>query len=58
MIEANDLSTRIEVDGGVKLNNIKAVSDAGADTFVIGSDFFGADDYAARATAFREALVG
>jgi len=52
------LSTHIQVDGGVKLSNIKALSDAGADTFVIGSDFFSAKDYAERAAAFRKQLAG
>ena len=36
---------RLEVDGGINLNNIKAVSDAGADTFVMGSAIFNSDDY-------------
>jgi len=36
---------RLEVDGGINLNNIKAISDAGADTFVMGSAIFNSDDY-------------
>ncbi|RAP27614.1 ribulose-phosphate 3-epimerase [Candidatus Marinamargulisbacteria bacterium SCGC AG-343-D04] len=39
------LETRLEVDGGINLNTIKSVSDAGADTFVMGSAIFHADDY-------------
>ncbi|MGQ0792971.1 MAG: ribulose-phosphate 3-epimerase [Deltaproteobacteria bacterium] len=35
----------IEVDGGIKLDNIRAVADAGADVIVSGSGIFGADDY-------------
>ena len=40
-----DKQVRLEVDGGINLNNIKAVSDAGADTFVMGSAIFNSDDY-------------
>ena len=39
------LSTRLEVDGGINLKTIKSVSDAGADTFVMGSAIFHAPDY-------------
>ncbi|PCK09789.1 MAG: ribulose-phosphate 3-epimerase [Alteromonadaceae bacterium] len=45
MINGRALSTRLEVDGGVGLANIKAIADAGADTFVAGSAIFGADNY-------------
>ncbi len=43
----DDLSpeTRLEVDGGIKGENIRQVAEAGADTFVAGSAVFGADDY-------------
>ncbi|HEY7771800.1 MAG TPA: ribulose-phosphate 3-epimerase [Marinagarivorans sp.] len=44
-IDAQGLSARLEVDGGVKLNNIADIAKAGADTFVAGSAIFGADDY-------------
>jgi len=36
---------RLEVDGGINLDNIKEVSNAGADTFVMGSAIFGSNDY-------------
>lgn len=45
MIDSRELSTRLEVDGGIGLANIKAIADAGADTFVAGSAIFGADNY-------------
>lgn len=44
----NGLSFRIEVDGGVGLDNIRDIAQAGADTIVAGSSVFGADDIAAR----------
>lgn len=47
MIDRLGLDTRIEVDGGIKVDNIRAVAEAGADTFVAGSAIFGAEDYSA-----------
>ncbi len=44
-IDAAELPIRLEVDGGVKTDNIRRVAEAGADTFVAGSAIFGADDY-------------
>ena len=46
---------RLEVDGGVKLENIGAIAAAGADTFVAGSAVFGSDDYAGTIAAMRAA---
>ena len=46
----------LEVDGGVKVDNIAAVARAGADTFVAGSAIFGSRDYAATIAAMRAAL--
>jgi len=46
----------LEVDGGVKVDNIATVARAGADTFVAGSAIFGSRDYAATIAAMREAL--
>ncbi|NTI15513.1 ribulose-phosphate 3-epimerase [Agrobacterium rhizogenes] len=57
LFEADRLSTHIQVDGGVKLSNIRTIADAGADTFVVGSDFFSADDYAERVAQFRAQLA-
>ena len=47
---------RLEVDGGVKVENIRRVADAGADTFVAGSAIFGKPDYEAAIGAMRRAL--
>ncbi len=54
-VEARGLTTRIEVDGGVKANNIASIRAAGADTFVAGSAVFRADDYTQAIGALREA---
>jgi ribulose-phosphate 3-epimerase len=47
----------LEVDGGVKTDNIAEIAKAGADTFVAGSAIFGAKDYKATITAMRMALA-
>lgn len=49
---------RLQVDGGIKIDNIGAVAQAGADTFVAGSAVFGTADYAATIAAMRSALDG
>ena len=48
---------RLEVDGGIKVNNIGAVAAAGADTFVAGSAIFGAKDYQATIAAMRAEIA-
>ena len=48
---------RLEVDGGVKVDNIGAIARAGADTFVAGSAIFGAKDYGATIAAMRAAVT-
>jgi ribulose-phosphate 3-epimerase len=48
---------RVEVDGGIKVDNIAAVAQAGADTFVSGSAIFGSEDYGATIRAMRLALA-
>ena len=45
-IDAIDRPVRLEIDGGVKIDNIQAIARAGADTFVAGSAVFGSKDYA------------
>jgi len=45
LIELTDREIWLEVDGGIKPDNITSVAEAGADTFVAGSAIFGADDY-------------
>jgi ribulose-phosphate 3-epimerase len=57
LIDASGKSIRLEVDGGVKLDNIAEVARAGADTFVAGSAIFGAKDYKATISAMRAALA-
>jgi ribulose-phosphate 3-epimerase len=48
---------RLEVDGGIKVDNVRRVADAGADTFVAGSAIFGKPDYKAVVAAMRTALA-
>jgi ribulose-phosphate 3-epimerase len=48
---------RIEVDGGIKADNIAAVARAGADTFVAGSAIFNSPDYAGTIAAMRRAIA-
>lgn len=56
MIDARGLDTRLEVDGGVKIDNIAEIRASGADTFVAGSAIFGSSDYVATLKAMRAAL--
>ena len=56
-IRASGRDIRLEVDGGIKPDNIRRVADAGADTFVAGSAIFGQPDYAAVVRAMRQALA-
>ena len=53
IIDASGLEVRLEIDGGVKVDNIGEIAAAGADTFVAGSAIFGSDDYASTITAMR-----
>ncbi|MDP2741843.1 MAG: ribulose-phosphate 3-epimerase [Hydrogenophaga sp.] len=55
-IEASGRDIRLEVDGGIKVDNIRRVADAGADTFVAGSAIFGKPDYKAVIDSMRRAL--
>jgi ribulose-phosphate 3-epimerase len=48
---------RLEIDGGVKAENIGDIARAGADTFVAGSAIFGSSDYAATIRAMRERIA-
>ena len=56
-IEACGKDIRLEVDGGIKGDNIRRVADAGADTFVAGSAIFGQPDYRTVIDAMRTALA-
>lgn len=53
VVARNGRSIRLEVDGGVKTDNIGAIARAGADTFVAGSAIFGSKDYAKTIAAMR-----
>lgn len=50
-------AARLEVDGGIKTDNVRAVAGAGADTFVAGSAIFGSGDYAATIRAMRNEIA-
>ncbi len=58
MIDASERRVRLEVDGGVKVDNIGEIYAAGADTFVAGSAIFGSGDYAATIAAMRARIGG
>ncbi|MDS4019310.1 MAG: ribulose-phosphate 3-epimerase [Candidatus Competibacter sp.] len=57
MIDDGGYPIRLEVDGGVKTDNIRAIAEAGADTFVAGSAIFGTPDYRATIAAMRAELA-
>jgi len=57
MIDASGRDVRLEIDGGVKADNIGDIAAAGADTFVAGSAIFGASDYKTEIDAMRQAIV-
>ena len=53
IIDASGHEIRLEIDGGVKVDNIGKIAAAGADTFVAGSAIFGSDDYAVTIMAMK-----
>ena len=57
LIDASGREIRLEVDGGVKADNIGEIARAGADTFVAGSAIFGAPDYRATIGRMREEIA-
>jgi ribulose-phosphate 3-epimerase len=57
IIEASGRDIRLEVDGGIKIDNIRDVANAGADTFVAGSAIFNTPDYKAVIDAMRAKLA-
>lgn len=57
LIDKSGRDIRLEIDGGVKVENIREIAAAGADTFVAGSAIFGAQDYAAVIRQMREELA-
>lgn len=56
-IRESKKSIRLEVDGGIKIDNIAQIAAAGADTFVAGSAIFGHNDYSKRISAMRAQLA-
>ncbi len=56
IIDSSGRSIRLQIDGGVKIDNIRQIAEAGADTFVAGSAIFGSKDYAATIRAMRDKL--
>ena len=57
LIDKSGLPIRLEIDGGVKADNIGAIAAAGADTFVAGSAIFGTSDYRTTIAALRAAIA-
>jgi ribulose-phosphate 3-epimerase len=57
LIDASGYDIRLEVDGGVGINNIGEIAAAGADTFVAGSAIFSQPDYAAVISKLRSELA-
>ncbi len=56
LIDSEDREIRLEIDGGVKVENIGEIAAAGADTFVAGSAIFGSEDYAATIAAMKDEI--
>jgi len=56
IIDDSGLDIRLEIDGGVKVENIGEIAAAGADTFVAGSAIFGSEDYAATIAAMKDEI--
>ena len=57
LIDSKGLKTRLEIDGGVKIDNIKEIASAGADTFVAGSAIFNTENYKSTNDAMRSELA-
>ncbi len=57
LIDSHGLATRLEIDGGVKIDNIKEIASAGADTFVAGSAIFNTENYKATIDKMRSELA-
>ena len=57
IIDDSEYDIRLEIDGGVKVDNIREIAEAGADTFVAGSAIFGSDDYKKTIDAMRTELA-
>jgi len=57
-IAASGREVRLEVDGGIKVSNVRAAAQAGADTFVAGSAIFGSSDYGETIREMRAQIDG
>lgn len=57
-IDASGREIRLEIDGGVKIDNIAKIAASGADTFVAGSAIFGSDDYATTIAEMKRKISG
>jgi len=57
LIDDSGRDIRLEIDGGVKVDNIRSITEAGADTFVAGSAIFGTKDYQATIAAMRKEIA-
>lgn len=57
IIDASGNDIRLEVDGGVKINNIREIAAAGADTFVAGSAIFNSDNYSETISAMKSEIM-
>jgi ribulose-phosphate 3-epimerase len=57
LIDASGRDIRLQIDGGIKIDNIGAAAAAGADAFVAGTAIFGADNYAATINAMRDEIA-
>lgn len=57
LIDNSGLDIRLEIDGGVKVDNIGEIAAAGADTFVAGSAIFGSDSYAETIAAMKSEIA-
>jgi len=58
LIDASGRAVRLQVDGDIRVDNIRSVAGAGADSFVVGRAIFGHADYAAAVAALRAQLAG
>jgi ribulose-phosphate 3-epimerase len=57
LIDDSGREIRLEIDGGVTVDNIRDIAEAGADTFVAGSAIFGSEDYRSTIESMRAALA-
>jgi ribulose-phosphate 3-epimerase len=56
LLDKNNSNARLQVDGGVKIDNISSIASAGADTFVAGSAIFGAENYKSVISTMRQQI--